>query len=182
MPYQENRRGRRPSDNDPRIPVALTPELADFLRTQPVYACIAQGTSEGTAFLIKTPARAVATLRGTMPVGIRHELYAHPAAPVIRTVLTIVDRPDAPLTLETFCNVAAPDQRADFAALAEHEDFLLLFYDEELRHRLSKRVPYPQREDVPMILARAEAIRAAIPPPQFNFDRAKTAVIQQTTL
>jgi hypothetical protein len=172
MPYQEDRPGREPSDTDSSIPVALTPELADVLRREPDVACLTQGTSDGTALLITTPARELATLRGTMPIGIRRELHEHAAAPVIRTVRTIVDGPDAPLRLETFCNIAA---------LAEHEDFLLLVYDEQLRHRLSKRVSYPQRKDVPRILARAEAIRATIPPSRFAFDRAKAAVMKETS-
>jgi len=164
------------------MPIELTPELADFLRRQPHYACVTHATSEGTAYVIRAPAADLVTLRGTMPIGLRHELYALPSAPVIRSVLTIMDRPRAPLRLETFCNVAEPDQRADFAALADQERLLLLFYDEELRHRLAKRVPYPDRSDVPLILARADELRAAIPASRFNFDRAKLAVMRQTTL
>jgi len=168
--------------SDPLMPIELTPELADFLRRQPHYACVTHATSEGTAYVIRAPAADLVTLRGTMPIGLRHELYALPSAPVIRSVLTIMDRPRAPLRLETFCNVAEPDQRADFAALADQERLLLLFYDEELRHRLAKRVPYPDRSDVPLILARADELRAAIPASRFNFDRAKLAVMRQTTL
>ncbi|HEY8743029.1 MAG TPA: hypothetical protein VIU62_08020 [Chloroflexota bacterium] len=162
--------------------MALTPELADFLRRQQGYVCVTQATSEGTVYLLRVPGHELASLRGTMPIGLRHELYEHPSAPVIRTVLTIVDQPQRPLRVETFCNVAEEDQQADFAALADQERLLLLFYDEQLRHRLSKLVPYPERSDVPRILARAEQLRAAIPPWRFNFDRAKAAVMQHTSL
>jgi len=143
---------------------------------------VTQATSEGTAYIIRAPATELVTLRGTLPIGLRHELYDHPAAPVIRTVLTIVDRPQHPLKLESFINVAEPDQRADFAALADQEHLTLLVFDEALRHRLSKLVPYPDRSDIPLILARAEELRAAIPPWRFNFDRAKAAVMKRTTL
>jgi len=173
---------RDPHRSDPFIPVELTPELADFLRRQTGFACVTQATSEGTAYVIRAPAADLVTLRGTMPIGLRHELYEHPSAPVIRTVLTIVDRPQHPLTLETFINVAEEDQRADFAALADQERLILLFYDEQLRHRLAKRVPYPDRSDVPLLLARADELRAAIPASRFNFDRAKLAVMRRTTV
>jgi hypothetical protein len=172
----------RPHPSDPLIPVALTPELADFLRRQRGYACLTQATSEGTAYVIKTPSAELATLRGTLPIGLRHELYEHPLAPVIRTVVTIVDQPRAPLHLETFINVAEADQRADFAALANQERLVLLLYDEQLRHRLTKLVPYPDREDIPLLLARAAELRAAIPSWRFNFERAKAAVMKNTTL
>jgi hypothetical protein len=55
-------------------------------------------------------------------------------------VVKIYDQPDRPLGLETFINVDEPDQRQDFAALAEQEELLLLFYDETMSHRLTKRV------------------------------------------
>lgn len=174
-----------PSDHDPAAPpppVALTPELAAFLRAHEGYACLAHATSAGTAYLVKTPAADLASLRGTIPVSLRHELYDHPAAPVLRTVLTLYDRPEAPLRLETFCNVADPEQRADFAALADQEEVLLLFYDEALQHRLSKRVPTPNREDIPLLLGWADDRRAATPASIYDFDRAKAAVLRQTTL
>ncbi len=182
MPYQENRPGQEPPASDLIFASELTPELADFLRRQPDYACVTQATSSGVAYVIKAPAADLATLRGTMPIGVRHELYEHPAAPVIRTVLTIVDRPEEPLRLETFCNITDDAQRADFTALADQERLVLLFYDEQLHHRLSKLVPYPDRSAVPQIVARATAIAAAIPPWRRDFDRAKAAVMQQTTL
>jgi hypothetical protein len=47
---------------------------------------------------------------------------------------------------------------------------------------LSKRVPYPDRSDIPRILARADALRAAIAPWRFDFERAKAAVMKRMTL
>lgn len=177
MPSPEQPRGP-----EPLSPLELPPELAEFFRRAPAYACVTHATTDGTAFVITTPSADLATLRGTLPIGLRHELYEHPAAPVVRTVLTIIDQPRRPLRIETFINVAEEDQRADFAALAEQERLLLLFYDEQLRHRLSKRVPYPEREDVPQLLARAEELRRAIPSWRYDFDRAKAAVMKTTTL
>ena len=93
-----------------------------------------------------------------------------------------MDRPQSPLRVETFINIAEEDQRADFAALADQEQLLLLFYDEQLQHRLTKLVPYPERGEVATILTRAEALRAAIAPWRFDYNRAKAAVMKQTSL
>lgn len=185
MAHPEDEAPHQPPDRDPTEPlpaVALPPELAEFLRSHDGAVCVAHATSAGTAYILKTPAADLASLRGTIPVSLRHELYDHPTAPVLRTVLTLWDRPEAPLRLETFCNVADPEQRADFAALADQDEVLLLFYDEALRHRLSKRVPTPNREDIPLLLGWAADRCAAIPAAAYDFDRAKAAVLRQTTL
>ncbi|HCF99681.1 MAG TPA: hypothetical protein DEV93_03965 [Chloroflexi bacterium] len=182
MPSPDDKPGRFSPNREPLAPFQLPPELADFLRRADRYACVTQATDQGTAFVLKVPGRELTTLRGTMPIGLRHELYEHPSAPVIRTVLTIMDRRQGPLKLESFINVAEEDQRADFAALADREQLLLLFYDEQMQHRLTKMVPYPERSEVPTILARADELRAAILPRRFDFNKAKAAVMQRTTL
>src|SRR6266487_3780223 len=94
---------------EPLEPSPLPPELAEFLRDRDV-ACLMQGTDQGTAFVIKLPAHDIDTARGRVPIRLRHELYAHPTAPVIRTTLHIYDRPQAPLALETFTNIEDEDQ------------------------------------------------------------------------
>lgn len=171
--------GRHPSE--PVEPTPLPPDLAVFLATQPV-ACLMHETNEGTAHVIKLPFAEIASVRGRVPISVRHELYAHPQAPVIRTVLTIYDQPERPLALETMTNVAEPDQRADFARLAGQEKLLLLFYDEALQHRLSKRVDNVDPETIEAILAQAEAVRRRIPPDRYDFMAAKDAVMRHTDL
>jgi hypothetical protein len=168
--------------SEPVPPAVLPPELAAVLRSQPDYTCLTHTTSAGTAFVIKTPSADLTTVRGRVPIRVQHELYDHPAAPVLRTVLTIFDRPQRPLKLECFANVTDPDQRADFAALADQEHLVLLFYDQQLQHRLSELVPCPERHQVPGIVARAAALAAAIAPAQRDFDAAKAAVMERTTL
>jgi len=155
--------------------------LADFLRTQDV-ACLMQATDQGTAFVIKLSSQEIRSVRGTVPVRVRHELYAHPAAPVIRTVLTIFDRPQRPLALETFTNIEQQDQREDFARLADQDRLILLFYDEQLRHQLNKVVPYQDPGTVRAIVRRAERLLATIPPERFSFEAAKAAVMEATRL
>jgi hypothetical protein len=153
--------------------------MAEFLRTQDV-ACLFWGTDQGTALVAKLPAREIRSVRGRVPIRLRHELYQHPAAPVIRTVLTIYDQPQHPLALETFVNVEEPDQRADFARLAEQERLILLFYDEHLAHRLTKVVPHRDAEGIRAILTNADALRARIPAAAYDFMRAKEEVLRTT--
>src|SRR5215211_5074862 len=128
------------SSGEPLEPTPLPPELAVFLRDQNI-ACLMQGTNQGTVFVIKLPTPDIESARGRVPIQLRHELYAHPNAPVIRTTLHIYDQPEAPLALETFTNIKDENQRSDFAALAQQEAFFLLFYDEQLAHTLTKVVP-----------------------------------------
>jgi len=169
------------SFDEGQLQVPLLPGLAEFLRGRDI-ACLMQATNQGTAFVIKLPGREITSVRGRVPIYVRHELYSHPSAPVIRTVLTVYDQPDRPLALETFTNVEQPDQREDFAHLAEQEQLLLLFYDEQLAHRLSKVVPYQDQGTIQAILSRAERELAGIPPDRFSFEQAKEAVIKRTRL
>jgi len=184
MAHPENQPGRFRPDSQPIVPITLPPELADFLGRAGDFACLTNATDRGTAFVVKAPAFELAGLRGTFPIGLRHELYSHPSAPVIRTILSLYDRPQHPLRVESFINVAEPDQRADFAALAAQKEFLIVFYDQDMRHRLSKRVPYraADRAEVPRILARAQEFLAAITVGAFDFDKAKADVLLHTTL
>lgn len=122
-----------------REPNALPKELADFLKDRQ-YACVTQGTDKGTVLVIKAPHRDIQSARGRVPIHVRHELYNHPSAPVIRMTVTIYDQPQHPLAMETFINVEDPQQRADYEGLAKQKTLHMLFYDETLRHRLTKGV------------------------------------------
>src|SRR5688572_21183599 len=102
---------------NPDKPNRLPPELAAFLG-QHHYAALLHATDLGTALIVKAPGAEIASVRGQVPIGFNHELYDHPASPVIRMVTRIYDQPDRPLALETYVNVGDPDQRADYEALA----------------------------------------------------------------
>src|SRR6266540_3023158 len=166
---------------EPLEPSPLPAELAEFLRDKDV-ACLMQGTDQGTAFVLKLPTQDIESARGRVVIQLRHELYAHPAAPVIRTLLTLYDQPDRPLALETFTNIRDEDQRNCFAILAHQEALLLLFYDEELTHRLTKVVPQSNPEQSAIVLAYAEQILATIPKEEFDFEKAKQEVREKTDL
>ncbi len=163
------------------LPFELPPELADFLRTTDV-ACLMHATNQGTALVVKLPSPDILSIRGRVPMELRHELYYHPTAPVIRTVLTVYDQPETPLALETYTNIQDPDQRADFAALSAQDQLLLLFYNERLAHRLTKVLPLTEPEVVTAILADADFLLYRIPVESIDFDRAKRDVMEATEL
>ena len=139
-------------------------------------------TNQGTVFVVKLPGSEIEGLNGRIPMDVRHELYEHAAAPVIRTVIRIYDRVDNPLGLETFTNVEQDDQRTDFARLALQPHLYLLFYDENLKHRLTKGVGNSQSETIVKIVEAAERIRAQIPTSRYDFDRAKDDIVSRTEL
>ena len=180
---EQERPGHHDRDpGDPRGVGPLPPELADFLSRQDL-AGLFQATTDGTAFVLKAPRQELTRLCGRIPIQLRHELYSRPHAPVIRTAITFYDDPRNPLAVETYTNIAEPDQHADFAALAVQEELLILGYDETLRNRLAKRVPLAgQEETVIPILQTAMALAAEIPAEAYDFDRAKQAVMEHTSL
>src|SRR5437762_11419875 len=102
------------NQQDPSLPIPetrqsleLPSELVEAIKDRP-YACVTAPTDRGTVFVIKAPSRDIDSLRGPVPIFLRHELYEHPAAPVIRMLLKIYDQPERPLALETYINVADP--------------------------------------------------------------------------
>src|SRR6266508_3816601 len=111
MTGEQDRHDR--GSGEPLEPSPLPPELAEFLREKDV-ACLMQATDQGTAFVLKLPTQDIESARGRVVIQLRHELYAHPAAPVIRTLLTLYDQPERPLALETFTNIDDENQRSEF--------------------------------------------------------------------
>jgi hypothetical protein len=164
-----------------QLPNALPPELAAFLQDH-LFACLTHPTDQGTVLVLKAPRHDIEGIRGPLPIEVHHELHDHVTAPVIRLVVTFYDQPSRPLAFETFVNVQDPQQRADYAALADQPELRMLCYDEELAHRLTKRVTHSARDRVPEILARADALFHAIPDDEFSFEIAKAAVLRRTSL
>jgi len=131
---------------------------------------------------MKMPGADIQSVRGRVPIWIHQELYAHPAAPVIRMVVTFFDQPESPLALETFINVGDEAQRANLAALADQDELVMLLYDEALTHQLTKVVPYQNREVTAQILHTAERLLGTVPREHFDFDAAKAAVMARASL
>jgi hypothetical protein len=174
-------RHQDPEPHEPIEPAALPADLAAFLRTTDV-ACLMQESNHGTVFVVKLPASEIQNLSGRVSMRVRHELYQHPAAPVIRTVFRIYDQPDNPLGLETFTNVEQADQRDDFARLASQKNIYLLFYDEQLRHRLTKGLENVEASVIEEIVTKADALRAQVPAELYDFDSAKAEIVARTSL
>src|SRR5712692_587330 len=162
---------------------ALSPELAEFLRRQD-YGCLTQPTDRGPAYLLKVRDSDISTLVGPVPIWLRRELFETPSAPVIRTVVRLYDRPKTPLCLESFINIADSVQRAEFASLAAQERLLFLFYDQQLTLRLRKSVlrAEDQRRGATEILHAASKLLTTISSEQFDFDKAKAAVLAATDI
>lgn len=163
----------------------LPPDLATFLGTQRL-GCLLLGTDRGSRFIVKAPADQIEGLRGPIPILLRHELYRHSTAPVVRLLLRFYDRaheqPPSSVAFESFINVDDEGQRSDYGELARQDEIGLDFYDEALRHRLAKRIRNSLRSDIPALLITALSLRARISHDRFDFDRAKADVIARTSL
>src|SRR6266540_2045722 len=110
-PERPYRRPRRNRDSGLRLhPTPLPPDLAESLKHHE-FACLTYPTDQGTALIAKAPAAEIESIRGTVPIELRHELYRHATAPVIRMVTLIHDQPDSALALESFINVEDEQQR-----------------------------------------------------------------------
>ena len=181
MPRIERPSEHPRGDNEPFQPSPLPPELVDFLKDRP-YAALFQPSDQGTILVVKAPLEDIRSVVGLVPIQIRHTLYDHRNAPVIRTRIRIYDDPERPLALECFSNISDEQQRADFTALGQQKALYLLFYDEQVRHRLSKQVVNTAPTVIPLILHEAKKLRAAIPEGQFDFDKAKADIQRQTNL
>ena len=165
----------------PTDPLTLPPELVEAIKDDD-YACLTLATSRGTAIVAKLPGAEIEGLRGTYPIQMRHELFGHPAGPVIRLTATLFDDPDRPFLLETFINVDEDDQRADYAAFARQDEISLLFCDERHQHRLGKTVGNGSRNQIPAILQAAEELLVGIPAEERNFNQAKADVMATVRL
>lgn len=181
MSHKERPSHHLPDSSEPFEPTPLPAEMAEFLKDRK-FACLMSETDMGTVFILKAPSREIQSLRGRVPIHIQHELYQHPAAPVIRTVIRIYDQPDHPLAFEVFTNIEDEQQRSEFAALAKQDELYFLCYDETLTHRLTKGVPQRKPEVVAEIVAQADRLAAGIPKERLDFDRAKADVMKQTKL
>jgi hypothetical protein len=181
MPHPEEEFQQFSDPGEPQPAVALPSELAAFLATEEL-ACLIHNSDQGALYVLKAPASELASLRGTFLIGLTHELHQHPQAPVIRSVLTFYDHPNQPLRFDTFLNIDDPDQRACFASLAARDELTLLFYDEHLAHRLSKRVPNGDPDAMRRLLALADQVHTMIPSDRYDFAAAKAAVLHATSL
>ena len=156
----------------PALPAAVAKQLVGGEAASLLFP-----SDRGTVMISKLPAHEFEGLRGSLLIRLSQEIHQHPAAPVIRMSMRLYGRAEQPVCIETFINVADPEQRLDFESLTSQGQLYLLLYDEQLRHRSTKRLGGLDRESIRETLRRADALRASIPEEQFDFDLAKTDVM-----
>jgi hypothetical protein len=102
----------------------------------------------------------------------------------VHALLTVWDRPTTPLRLESFTNVRDPAQRDELAVLTDQPPALLLFYGDAARFRHAKRLALRQEQRIRLrqLLAAADQHAAGIPAARYDFDAAKAAVVDWTSL
>jgi len=167
---------------EPLYPSPLPPEMTEFFRDYD-YACLAEVSDHGTVFIIKAPIQDILSCWGNVPIQVQHQLYKHFAAPVIRSLITIYDQAD-PLAFETFYNIMDAEQRQALTAQTQQDELLLLFYDEALIHRLSKKLlnKAKAKEELTHLIEEADGHLTNLDLDVFDFDLAKAEVMQESTL
>jgi hypothetical protein len=160
-------------DQPPLRPNELPPELAENLRAEGTYAAVMWGTDHGTAYVVKAPLDTISEMPSPLPVNVKHELW---------NLMYIYDQPRAPMVMEIFTNPADGDQRAEFVGLSTHEQTLMMFYDEQLRHRRTIVIQPTEPATIAQMLTHAEAALAGRTPTHDEFMQAKAAVMERTRL
>jgi len=167
---------------EPLYPSPLPVDMAEFLRDYD-YACLAEVSDHGTVFILKAPIRDILSSRGAVSIQVIHELYRHSAGPVIRSLITVYDQAE-PLAFETFYNIVDKQQREALTGLTEQDEIILLFYDEALTHRLSKKLPNKAtvKQEILHLIDEADDHLLNVDIDQFDFDFAKAEIIQGSKL
>jgi hypothetical protein len=111
-----------------------------------------------------------------------HALHEHPQAPVIRSVLTFLDRTDEPVSsVETFVDVATPYERVRFAGLARQQAIQLRMQAELGDRRFTRWCWNRDGDEMRRLLNRAVRLAATIPPEDYDFEQAMADVLQVTS-
>jgi hypothetical protein len=155
--------------------VALPPELCEFLALRD-RACLTIPTDDGTVIVAKTPTADIDSCRGRVKILVSQELFNTSHGPVLRLLLTIHDQPERPLCLEAFCNIADPSQFAEYQDLLSRPVLRVLFYDEQVVHRLSKLIPQPLDNTTKSLLPTALKLLKRTAPDMLDYDKAKQII------
>lgn len=180
------REGFHEGADQPLQPFELPEELKEFLRQTEAdeYVMVTSASDQGTVYVVKAPAGDIVGMRmqGNIPMQVTHELYQEPEAPVIRSLVKVYDDPKRPLALETFTNVRDKEQRRDFATLSDQPRYIFTFYDEHLQHQLTRFVDNTHGAETAALFRLALLASSRISDQQYDFDRAKAAVIRGTSM
>lgn len=180
------REGFHEGADQPLQPFELPEELKEFLRQTEAdeYVMVTSASDQGTVYVVKAPAGDIVgmRMRDNIPMQVTHELYQEPEAPVIRSLAKVYDDPKRPLALETFTNVRDKEQRRDFAILSDQPRYIFTFYDEHLQHQLTRFVDNTHGAETAALFRLALLASSRISDQQYDFDRAKAAVIRGTSM
>ena len=136
--------------------------------------CFAVETSEGIVFLAAASDSDVEGF-ANKPVLSQWQLIEMPTAPLIRLHLTILDQPQNPYRFETFFNVANPESSRILSEQLGQDTLVLSFLGDDLEHRFSKVLPFPEeeRQAVHQLIGQAIEHLVTIPKEERDFDLAK---------
>lgn len=136
--------------------------------------CFAVETSEGIVFLAHA---SDADIEGfaNRPVLSQWQLIEMPTAPLIRLHLTILDQPQSPCCFETFFNITKSESLRILAKQLQQDTLILAFLGDDLEHRFSKVLPFPQeeRQALHQLIGQAIERLVSIPRGKRDFDLAK---------
>lgn len=117
-----------------------------------------------------------------------HELYPLPMAPVLRTLMQLYLTPDADednlpvVTLEMFTNVGDDAQAQEFQALTAQAALDLYIYDQHYVLCKAQRFSYSQGVQARWLLAQARYLYAQTSSSEFDFEAAKSYVLERLRL
>jgi hypothetical protein len=157
----------------------LPPEIREvFERTG--YGCLAAEADIGVVHICHASNEDIEGFRDK-PVRYQWQLIEMPTAPLIRLELIVMDDPDRPYLFESFLNIAAEDQAAVLARLANQDNLHLAFYGDELDYRYTKFVEQDEQQWQLLddLAKRAEQFWLSLPPGTRDFDKAKAQFMHQ---
>jgi hypothetical protein len=138
------------------------------------YGCLALESNVGIIHVCHAPDEDIQRFVDK-PVLYQWQLIKMPTAPLIRLDITVVDDPLNPYKFESFLNIAADDQAAVLAQLANQDRLYLAFYGDGLSYRFTKVVGHDEQQwqQLDDLAHQAVDFWSQIPPSMQDFDLAK---------
>lgn len=153
-----------------------------IVMTDRLLAGLALTTDHGIAVVAAVPSCLIEGFSATGPAFLRHELYSHPAAPVIRLVATVYDRREQPLRIQAFINITDDQERLGYDGLCNQERTALLCYDEFLARRLTRTIVSFNCRATRKVLRLACELLTKISSESIDFGAAEAAVMARALL
>ena len=163
----------------PRLPA----DVRQLLLAQPGPLCTSLLINEQAAIVVKAPRATCEGLRGPIPIGYRPEAGFYPSGAVIRLVLDFFDKPDDPLGLDTFLNVASADHLQLLRVLQAQPAIIVhLFDDAAIEYQYSKQISHRpgSRSELGDLIDLAILHDKALE--RIDFDAAKAAMMLERPL